>query len=69
MPFAEPRMYLEIVLWSEVSQKEKDKYLWYWLYMEYRKMVQMNFFPKQKWSHRCRNQIYGYQGGKRSRIN
>ena len=23
----------------------------------------MNLFTKQKWSHRCRKQIYGYQGG------
>ena len=25
----------------------------------------MNLFTKQKWSHRCRKQTYGYQGGKR----
>ena len=24
----------------------------------------MNLFTKQKWSHRCRKQTYGYQGGK-----
>ena len=27
-------------------------------------MVQMNLFTKQKLSHRCRKQTYGYQGGK-----
>ena len=27
-------------------------------------MVQINLFTKQKWSHRCRKQTYGYQGGK-----
>ena len=27
----------------------------------------MNLFTKQKWSHRCRKQTYGYQGGKRER--
>ena len=25
-------------------------------------MVQINLFVKQKQSHRCRKQIYGYQG-------
>ena len=27
-------------------------------------MVQMNLFAKQKYRHRCREQTYGYQGGK-----
>ena len=27
-------------------------------------MVQMNLFAKQKQSHRCREQTYGYQRGK-----
>ena len=27
-------------------------------------MVQRNLFTKQKLSHRCRKQTYGYQGGK-----
>lgn len=27
-----------------------------------KKMVQMNLFTKQKLSHRCRKQTYGYQG-------
>ena len=26
-------------------------------------MIQMNFFTKQKWTHRHRKQIYGYQRG------
>ena len=29
----------------------------------YNMLVQMNLFTKQKLSHRCRKQIYGYQGG------
>ena len=29
----------------------------------------MNLFTKQKQAHRHRKQIYGYQGGKRERIN
>ena len=32
--------------------------------MESRKMVQMNLFAKQKFRHRCREQIYEYQGGR-----
>ena len=32
-------------------------------------MVQMNLFTKQKESHRCRKQTYGYQRGKRGGIN
>ena len=27
-------------------------------------MVQMNWFAEQKLRHRCREQTYGYQGGK-----
>ena len=27
-------------------------------------MVQMNQFAGQKWRHRCREQTYGYHGGK-----
>ena len=58
VPFAETWMDLEIVIESEVSQKEKNKYV------ESRKMVQMNLFTKQKDTHRHRKQIYGYQKGK-----
>ena len=32
--------------------------------MEPRKIVQMNRFAGQKLRHRCREQLYGYQGGK-----
>ena len=34
------------------------------MYVEPRKMVQMNWFAGQKWRHRCREQTYGQQGGK-----
>ena len=27
-------------------------------------MVQMNWFAGQKWRHRCKEQMYGHQGGK-----
>ena len=29
-----------------------------------KKMIQMNLFTKQKWTHRLRKQTYGYQMGK-----
>ena len=48
MPFAVTRMDLEIIILSEVSQTEKDKIIWYRLHMESKKIVQMNFFTKQK---------------------
>ena len=63
MPFAVTWMDLEIVIQSEVSQR-KTNIIYYHLYVESRKMVQMNLFAKQKQSHRCRKQTYGYQGGK-----
>ena len=34
------------------------------MYVEPRKMVQMNWFAGQKLRHRCREQSYGHQGGK-----
>ena len=34
------------------------------MYVEPRKMVQMNRFAGQKLRHRCREQTYGQQGGK-----
>ena len=46
---------------SEVSQKEKNKYR---IYVESRKLVQMNWFARQKQRHRRREQTYGHQGGK-----
>ena len=45
MPFAATWMDLEIIILSEVSQTQKDKYH---LYVESKKMVQMNLFSKQK---------------------
>ena len=34
------------------------------MYVEPRKMVQMNWFAGQKLRHKCREQTYGQQGGK-----
>ena len=33
------------------------------MYVELRKMVQMNRFVRQKLRHRCREETYGHQGG------
>lgn len=35
------------------------------IYLESRKMVLMKLFAEQKQRHRCREQIYGYQGGEK----
>ena len=63
MPFATTWMQLEIIILSEASQKEKDRYHMILLICRIEKeMVQMNSFTKQKQTHRLREQIYGNQG-------
>ena len=63
MPFAVTWMDLEIIILSEVSQT-KTNIIWYHLYVDSKKKIQMNLFIKQKQTHRHRKQIYGYQRGK-----
>ena len=63
MPFATTWMDLEIIILSEVSQT-KTNIMWYHLFVESWKMIQMNLFTKQKQTHRHRKQTYGYQMGK-----
>ena len=61
MSFAATWMDLEIIISSEVRQKEKYcdiTYIW-----NLKKMIQMNLFTKQKQTHRHRKQTYGYQRG------
>ena len=57
-------MDIETVIQSEVSQKEKNKYHNKRIYVEPRKMIQVNQFAGQKLRHRCREQTYGQQAGK-----
>ena len=58
-------MQLEIIILSEVSQKEKDKYHMISLTCGIlkKKRLQMNLCTKQKQANR--EQTYGYQGGGR----
>ena len=53
MPFAATWMDLEIIMLSEVSQTEKDKYHINYMW-NLKKMIQMNLFTKQKQTHRHR---------------
>ena len=47
MPFAATRMDLEIIILSDVSQT-KTNIIWYFLYVESKKMLQMNVVYKTK---------------------
>ena len=61
MPFAATWVDPEIVILSEVSHTEKEKYRMISLICGiYKEMIQMNLFTKQK--HRLREQTYGYWG-------
>ena len=54
-------MDLEIIILSEVRGKHT---IWFHLYVESKKVIQMNLFVKQKQTPDSRKQIYGYQRGK-----
>ena len=62
MPFAATLMDLEMTILHEVSQIEKE--ILYHLNAEYKRMIQMNLFTKQKQAHRHQKQTYDYQRGK-----
>ena len=52
----------EIIILSEVSQKEEDKYHMISLICRIKNMTQMNLSMKQKQTHGHRKQICGCQG-------
>ena len=55
MPFAAMQMDLEIVILSEVSQTEKEKYHTISLFCGvYKEMIQMNLFIKQRQTRKLR---------------
>ena len=62
VPFAGTWIQLEIIVLSEVSRKEKDKYHMISLICEIENMTQMNLSMKQKWIHRHREQTCVCQG-------
>ena len=62
VPFAATWIQLEIIVLSEVSRKEKDKYHMISLICEIENMTQMNLSMKQKWIHRHREQTCVCQG-------
>ena len=59
MPFAATWMDLGII---KLSKPEKDRYMR--LIYEIKKQIQMNFFTKQKWTHRHRKQTMVTKGEK-----
>ena len=53
---------LEPIIQSEVSQKDKDQYSILTNIMEFRKMVMITLYAKQKKRHRCTEQTFGLCG-------
>ena len=53
-------MKLELIIHSEVSQKEKRQYsILMHIYMEFRKMVMITLYARQQKRHRCIEQSFG----------
>ena len=63
MPFAAIWMQWEIIILSEVSQRERDKYHVISLIWGIWNMIQINFSMKQKQTHRHREQTSGCERG------
>ena len=55
-------MKLELIIQSEVSQKEKHQYSILYIYMEFRKMVMITLYVRQQKRHRCIEQSFGLCG-------
>ena len=59
-------MKLKPIIQSEVSQKDKDHYsLLTHIYIEFREMVMITLYAKQKKRHRCTEQTLGLCGRRR----
>ena len=43
------------------TKSDRERQIWYHLYVEYKKKIQMNLFTGQKQTHRLRKQIFGFQ--------
>ena len=57
---------LEPIIQSEVSQKDKHQYsILMHIYMEFRKMVMITLYARQKKRHRCIEQTFGLYGKRR----
>ena len=59
------RMKLEPIIQSEVSQKDKDHYSILTHILEFRKMLIITLYAKQKKRHRCVEQTFGLCGRRR----
>ena len=59
-------MELEMIILNEVSQKQNT--IWYHLYVESKKWYKRTYLQNRNWL-TDRKQTYGYQRGKRGRIN
>ena len=63
IPFAAAWIDLEIIILSEVSQTEKNKYMISLIHLvESKILIQMTLFTKQKQTHRHREQTCSGQG-------
>ena len=59
-------MKLEPIIQSEISQKVKHQYsILMHIYMEFKKMVMITLYAKQKKRHRCTEQTFGLCGRRR----
>ena len=59
-------MNLELIIHSEVSQKEKRQYsILMHIYMEFRKMVMITLYAREQKRHRCIEQSFGLCGSGR----
>ena len=66
LPFAKTWMGLECIILSKISQTKTNTVWFYYLYVEAKKIEQMNEYNKIE-THRIREETSGYQWGERRR--